>query len=315
MNHFVEQQSERAMGVANTAAAQVRKLPGASVIEQTFRAYSQDRGSIIAAALSYYTLLSLFPLMLFILAISSPFLQSESAIRAATRFIGEYLPSGAALVRSSLEEVTKLRGPLTVAAGIGFLWSASGGFDILQLGLNRAFRVHQPRPLWRQRIVSMALVGCVSLLFGLSFLWTTSLRLAIHYRVLQRHDPLVDYVAPVGAVALGFLVFGSLYRYIPYDRQIRWSQVWFPALLASVLWEGAKLAFAWYITNMALLNLVYGSLGTIIAVMIWGYITAVVFLLGAELSAVISGARQKVWTGHEWWAVEEPAAIPPPAEQ
>ncbi len=315
MNHFVEQQSARVFGVANTAAARARKIPGASIVEQTIRAYSQDRGSMLAAALSYYTLLSLFPLMLFILAISSPFLQSELAIRAVSRFIGEYLPSGATLLRSSLEEVTKLRGTLTVAAGVGFLWSASGGFDLLQLGLNRAFRVHQPRPLWRQRVVSMALVVCVSLLFALSFLWTTGLRLAIHYRVLERHDPLIDYVAPVGAVILGFIVFGMLYRYIPYDRQIRWAHVWFPALLASALWEVAKLGFAWYLTNMALLNLVYGSLGTIIAVMIWGYITAVVFLLGAELSAVIAGARQKPWTGHEWWAVGEPPTINPQAPQ
>lgn len=315
MNHFVEQQSQRVMGVASTTAARARKIPGASILEQTWRAYSQDRGSMLAAALSYYTLLSLFPLMLFILAISSPFLQSESAIRAVTRFVGEYLPSGAALLRSSLEEVTKLRGTLTVAAGLGFLWSASGGFDLLQLGLNRAFRVHQPRPLWRQRIVSMVLVGCVSLLFAFSFLWTTSLRLAIHYGVLQRRDPVVDYVAPVGATILGFFVFGMLYRYIPYDRSIRWAHVWFPALLASALWEVAKLGFAWYLTNMALLNLVYGSLGTIIAVMLWGYITAVVFLLGAELAAVISGARQKVWTGHEWWAVDEPSNRNPQAPQ
>jgi membrane protein len=302
MNHFVEQQSSRIAGVAEAAATRARRVPGISVIEQTLRAYSEDRGSLTAAALSYYTLLSLFPLMLFILAISSQFLSSEEAIRQVTRFVGSYLPSSPALLRSSLQEITSLRGPLTVVAAGGFLWSASGVFDLIQLGLNRAFCVQQLRPLWRQRLVSMAMVMGVSLLFGLSFLMTTALRLAIHYGVLPRHDPVVDILPPVTTILLGFLVFGLLYRYIPYDPGLRWRDVWLSAVLASLLWEGAKLGFAWYLTNLALLNLVYGSVGTIIAVMLWGYITAAILILGAELAAVQAGARTRMRTGKEWWA-------------
>lgn len=302
MNHFVEQQSSRIAGVADAAATRARRVPGISIIEQTLRAYSEDRGSLTAAALSYYTLLSLFPLMLFILALSSQFLSSEEAIRQVTRFIGSYLPSSPALLRSSLQEITRLRGPLTAVASGGFLWSASGVFDLIQLGLNRAFCVQQSRPLWRQRIVSMAMVGGVSVMFGLSFLMTTALRLAIHYGILPRHDPVVDILPPVSTILLGFLVFGLLYRYIPYDPSLRWRDVWLSAVLASLLWEGAKLGFAWYITNLALLNLVYGSVGTIIAVMLWGYITAVILLMGAELAAVRTGARTRMRTGKEWWA-------------
>jgi membrane protein len=90
-----------------------------------------------------------------------------------------------------------------------------------------------------------------------------------------------------------------LYRYIPYDPTIRWKDVALPALAAAALWEGAKLVFAWYISNLATLNLVYGSLGTIIALMLWGYISAVILLGGAELAAVMSGARSRAQLGGE----------------
>ncbi len=302
MNAFFGEQSERVLGVANAAAERFRHIPGASVVEETFRSYSADRASLLAAALSYYTLLSLFPLMLFILAIVSPFLQSDSAIRAVSGFVGSYLPVGAAVLRNNLEQVARLRGPLTIVGAGSFLWSASGVFDLIQLGLNRAFRVQHPRPLWRQRLVSVVMVISVSVLFGLSFLLTTLLRLAIHYGFLPRQNAIVDYVPPIGAVILGFIVFGMLYRYIPYVPGIQWRHVALGAFLASLAWEGAKLGFAWYLTNYALLNLVYGSVGAIIAVMLWGYITAVILLLGAEFVAVLAGARKNPETGREWWA-------------
>jgi membrane protein len=306
LNNLIEQQSQRVLHLAQTAEARANAIPGVGVLVQAARAYSEDRCALLAAALSYYALLSIFPLLLFILSIASPFLQSEAAIRAATSFLGSYLPSGATLVRNSLHEVTRLRGPLTIASAAGFLWSASGVFDLIQLGLNRAFRVQRPRPMWRQRIVSLGMVASVSLLFGLSFLLTTSLRLAIHYRLLPRHNILVDALPVLGALILGIAIFGLLYRLIPYHSSIRWRDVWAGAVVAAVLWEIAKLGFAWYLTNFALLNLVYGSVGAVIALMLWGYVTAAILLIGAEIAAVAAGARQREKTGQEWWAIVSP---------
>lgn len=307
MNSLIEQERQRVLGVAATTAERARRVPGISILEQTLRAYSQDRASVTAAALAYYALLSIFPFMLFLLALASPFLQSETAIRLVSGFISEYFPSSTTLLRNTLHEVTQLRGPLTLVAAGGFAWSASGVFNLLQLGMNRAFRVQQARPMWRERMASLAMVGVASLLFGSSFLLTTILRLGIHYEHLPRHNMVIDVVSPIGGVIIGVFVFGLIYRYVPYDPTIRWRDVWLSAVLASALWEIAKLTFAWYLTNYALLNLVYGSVGTIIAVMLWGYITTAILLLGAEFAAVKSGARQRVPTGKEWWALSADA--------
>lgn len=301
MDSFFQVQSQRAMEISQAVAAQVRRVPGATVLEDAWHAYGEDRCSMIAAALSYYALLSLFPLMLFILAMSSPFLQSEAAIRSITGFISQYMPTGALLLRKSLDEVTQARGTLTLVAALGFLWSSSGVFDLIQLGLNRAFCVKQPRPLWRQRIVSLGMVVMVTLLFGFGLLATSSLRLAVHYGLLPRNQVALDYLQPVLTVLLGTLIFGMMYRYVPYDPSTRWRHIWVSALLASVSWEIAKWSFAWYLTNLAVLNLVYGSLGAIIAVMLWGYVTATILLLGAELAATMAGVRRREKPANGKW--------------
>ncbi|MDE3090250.1 MAG: YihY/virulence factor BrkB family protein [Chloroflexota bacterium] len=306
MQNLIEQQLQRVMRLAQTAEARANTIPPLRLLLQTLRAYSEDRGSLIAAALSYYALLSIFPLMLFLMTLLGEFVETDRAIRSVSSFITANLPFSTALLQNSLLEVSRLRGALTIAAAASFLWSASGVFDLIQLGINRAFRVNSPRPMWRQRLVSMGMVLGTSLLFGLSFGLTTALRLAIHYRLLQRHTFFTDALPTAGALVLSGLVFGMLYRYIPYDPVIRWRDVWLSAALAAVLWEIAKLIFAWYITNYALLNMVYGSVGTVIAIMLWGYVTAAILLIGAELAAVRTGARQREKTGKEWWALVSP---------
>ncbi len=303
MNELIEQERQRVLGMATATAERARRVPGLTIIEQTLRAYGEDRGSVTAAALAYYALLSIFPFMLFLLALASPFLQSEIAIRLVSGVISGYIPSSTTLLRNTLHEVTQLRGPLTFVAAGGFAWSASGVFNLVQLGMNRAFRVQHARPVWRERMASLVMVAIASLLFGASFLLTTILRFGIHFEHLPRHNVLIDVLSPVGGVIIGVFVFGLIYRYVPYDPTIRWRDVWLGAVLASVFWEVAKLAFAWYLTNYAVLNLVYGSVGTIIAVMLWAYITTVILLFGAEFAAVKSGARQREPTGKEWWAL------------
>ena len=295
MSNFIEQQSQRVANLARVAEERATLIPPLGALLQAARAFSEDRCSLLAAALSYYALLSLFPLALFILVVASQFVQTETATRAVTRFITAYLPSGSAMVRSTLEEVTRLRGALTLVSAAGLVWSGSNVFNTIQLGINRAFRVPDQRPLWRERIVSLGMVVGASILFVLSFVMTTVLRLALHYRLIERNTLLFELLPIAGSVLLGTGIFGMLYRYLPFHCNIRWRGVWLSAFLASVLWEIAKLIFAWYITNFALLNMVYGSFGTIIAAMLWGYVSAAILLIGAEIAAIQTGARQSDW--------------------
>jgi membrane protein len=292
--NFLSQPSQSATSLLRTMEMRARRFRIMDILFQTAHAYSTDHCATFAAALSYYALLSIFPLMLFLLAMIDTFgVKPDTAVRYVTSFMGNNLPISATVLRDSLQQVSAL----------GFIWSATGVFEMLQLSISRAFRVQQPRPLWRRRLTSLAMVLGVSVIFGLSMLLTTSIRLGVHYGVVQRHDLFTEWLPPILATILSALVLGMLYRYIPNDRSIRWRHVWIPALTAAILWEIAKLIFSWYLTNYALLNMVYGSLGTVVAIMLWGYTTAVILLFGAEATAVIVGAREHERTGTEWWGI------------
>ncbi len=264
-------------------------------------AFSQDRCSLTAAALSYYTLLTIFPLLLLLVAFASIFMQSESATRAVIGFFNEFFPQSSSVIRNNLPEVSRARGEVTILALAGLAWTASGVFNTVQLSLNRVFRVQRARPLWRERLVSMVMVIGVGVLFGVSFAITSALRLTLHLRALRNELPLAI-TSTFFAVLLATLVLAVLYRYVPYDPTIRWRDVLFGACVAAGLWEVAKLGFVWYLSNVTQLSLVYGSIGAVIALMLWGYVTWMIILYCAELAAIRMGVHQREVTGKEWWA-------------
>jgi membrane protein len=281
--------------------ARAQSWRGIGHIVSAGRAFSEDRCSLTAAALSYYTLLAIFPLLLFLLAIASYFLQSDNATRAVIGFFNEFLPQGSALIRNNLPEVSRARGTATLVAVAGLAWTASGVFNTLQLSLNRVFRVQRTRPLWRERLVSLIMVVAIGILFGVSFALTTVLRLAFHIRFV-RNEPWVETGSTALAIILGAFVFAIMYRYVPYDSTIRWRNVVLPALLAAASWEISKLGFVWYLTNVSQLNMIYGSIGAVIALMLWGYITWMIVLFCAEWAAIGIGVHQRKITGKEWWS-------------
>jgi membrane protein len=305
MNNWIQYQSHQVTNLVQTAEERARAIPLIGILLQAARAYGEDCCSQLAAALSYYALLSIFPLMLFLFAVASFFIPTDRVVRTLAGFFTANLPLSTTLLYSNLQEVTRLRGAITIVTAAGFIWSASSVFNVIQIGINRAFRVQRDRPMWRQQLVSFGMVFIISLIFGLSLLVTTWIRLAIHYRVLQRNTLFTDALPIIGTILLSTTVFGLLYRYVPYDPVIRWRMVWLAALIAAALWEIAKLVFAWYLTSYALLNMVYGSAGAVIAIMLWGYVTAAILLFCAEFAAIQAGTRQRARTGDEWWSIVE----------
>ncbi len=271
----------RASARLSRAARRVRFL---AWLLDGWQAYRRDEMGTLAAALAYYLLLAIFPLLLFLIVAASPFLTSEQVVRDVTRFVGNYLPTVSGELRTILRQVISARGPATFVAALGLIWSASGVFDLVQRGLNRAWRVHVPRPLWRQRLLSVVTVIAIGALFGLSFAASAFARLGVRYRV-DFGNVRVEVVSLLFTAILGFVLFAIVYKVFPFVK-ITWGRVWTGALLASILWEIAKYVFVWYLLNFARLSLVYGSVGVIIALLVWGYITATILFFGAELTTL-----------------------------
>jgi membrane protein len=284
MNEFFLHWQNIFLQTSSNLSAHARRFSAFALLLDAWQAYRRDEMGMLSAALAYYLLLALFPLLLLLIAIATPFLTSEQVVGETVRFATNYFPGAGAELRRILQQVVSARGPVTVFAAAGLLWSASGVFDLVQRGLNRAWRVSQPRPLWRQRLVSLATVIGLGLLFGISFATSAFMRSGLRLR-FQVAGISIEIVSLVLTTLLNFVLFAIIYKGFPF-AVVTYRQVWGSALLASILWELAKILFVFYLLNFARLSLVYGSVGAVIALLLWGYITAAILLFGAEMSAV-----------------------------
>lgn len=257
--------------------------------ERTYKGFTNHQGNANAAAIAYYTLFSVFPLTLLLVSLGSFVLDSEEAQRAALAVVGTYLPAAVELVESNIQRVLQLRGTASVVGLVGFIWAASGVFGSLSRGINKAWDLQRPRPAWAERALAAGLVLLIGLLFSLSLLSTAGFELV--GRLAQIFLPetgldglsLLTLASTVLPYIFTVLLFAFLYAVLP-STMVRWSEALPGALLASFAWEVAKNGFTVYVGRFASYSLVYGSLGAVIAMLLWSYISAMIILLGAEFT-------------------------------
>ncbi len=265
--------------------------------ERAFKGFISHQGNANAAAIAYYTLFSVFPLTLLLISLGSFVLDSQQAQDAALTAVGTYLPFATELVQRNIERVLQLRGTASVIGAIGFVWAASGVFGSLSRAINLAWDLQRPRPAWAERALAAGLVLLVSLLFSLSLLSTAAIEVVARLaRVLFPGTPvsalsLVDLASRVLPYVFTVLLFSFLYAVLP-STGVAWREVLPGAFLASISWEVAKNAFTIYLASFATYNLVYGSLGAVIALLLWSYISGLIILLGAEFTVQYAKRRR-----------------------
>src|SRR5439155_18145683 len=139
--------------------------------------FGDDEGATYAASIAYYALLSLFPLMLGLVAVLGFFLESGSVRTQLVDFLSGYLPQAHDLITNNAEQVRNSRGLAGLIAIGGFLWSAKAIFSAINDGLNRVWNVKERRPFWLRTALQLALVLGTGLFFVVSVAITTGLRL------------------------------------------------------------------------------------------------------------------------------------------
>ena len=265
-------------------------------VPQAARAYVADRGAQLAAAISYHALFSLFPLLIFLVSIFGLVLRDD-ALRAdlISELLDRFPLSDAAGV--DLERIlTSIPAPVSaigLLSLVALLWSASGMMSALRVGLTTAFAPGSGRPFFRSKLIDVLLVlgaGVVILVsFGLTVLVQAVERYTHLLASLGAGKEVLGIVVPL---LLSFGIFLALYHLVPPGRPpIR--QVWAGALLAAVGFELLKTGFAFYLARFARYDVVYGSLGTVVAFLFVVYLGASVFLFGAEVAADWPRASQE----------------------
>jgi membrane protein len=239
---------------------------------------------IRAAAIAYFALFSLFPLVLLSIAIASFRLGSLMDQHLVIRRLEFIAPALGQLLGQNIDEIILGRGPVTGIALVGLIWSSSTIFYILTSSLNEIWHIKRKRPIWRQRglaiMLVLALVAPSLILASFAGSLNTSLRALLPDAIMQ----LVGSGSLVMAILLDVALFLVLYLLLPHGNAT-WREILPGAIAAGFLWELAKKAFLAFIaTYIFASNLVYGSVAAIIAFLTWAYLSGLIFLFGAYLS-------------------------------
>ena len=275
------------------------------ILARTWREVRQDDVSIIAAGVAFYALLAIFPALGAALAIYG-FFADPHTIGQHLNVLTGVLPSDA---RSVLErQLSSLAMQPKAALSFGALfalalalWSASSGLKSLMTALNIAYEEEEKRGFLYYNALALAMTfgAIIAALIALTLvavlpplLQALALPKWLHWLLSLARWPIL---------ALGVITgLAVLYRYGPSRNGARWNWMTWGAVAATVLWIIASALFSWYAANFANYNKTYGSVGAIVVLLMWFYITGFVVLLGAELNAEMERQTSQDTTRARW---------------
>ena len=260
------------------------------LFRRTWRELGDDFAGDQAASVSYYALLSLFPLAIGLVSLFSLMMEADRVEREVFDFFHTYLPGSASTLTSNVEAVENIRGLLGVVSVVGLVWSTTLLFGAINRAVNRAWDVPYDRPFLKEKARHFLMAFSVAPLFLLSVVATAALQLLGNEElpVLGRLAFLENDGANALARPLPFLfsllIFLLLYKVAPYARTY-WRYIWPGALVAALLFDVTKSVFVFYLENYASYDKVYGVLAAAIVLMAWVYLSGLVLMIGAEVAS------------------------------
>jgi membrane protein len=277
------------------------RLGGLSLGQLAVRVWAElgdDEVMDRAAALSYYFLFALFPTLLFLTALLG-LLPLPGLIDALVAYLGEVLPTDAysMLIKTLTEVLRGARSSLVSVGALAALWAASAGMDSIMTALTTAYDAVDSRPWWKRRAVAIGL----TIVFA-TFALTALLLLVIGPKIAATIAGVVGLgdafttawnILRWPAALLLVLVGVSLVYYLAPPVQQRWHWVTPGSVVAVVGWLAASAGLRAYVAQFANYNATYGSIGGVILLLLWLYLTGLMLLLGAEVNAEIAKAARE----------------------
>lgn len=261
------------------------------LLKRTLKKFSDDEMPTFASALAFQMLFSLFPFMLFLIAVIG-FLQLPEFFDWIRQQAALFLPGQALdLVNEVVDQLQERKSGL-LSFGILFaLWTASAGVRSMMIAMNSVYDVHESRPMWKRfplsilytlGIAGMLLLAAALMVSGPQVIGWLAAQVGLEEVVVTLWTWLRW---PLIVVLLMFSV--ALFYYVTPDVEQEFRFITPGSILSVVVWIIASLGFGFYVQNFSNYNATYGSVGAIIVLLMYFYISAAVMLLGAELNAVI----------------------------
>lgn len=254
----------------------------------------RDQANDLAAAIAFWSFFSIFPMLIAIMAIAGHFLESDELKSRIFKAVTNLLPGSAELVQQNIEAMVSFRGAMSLVAMVGLLWSASKVFGAITRAVNRAIGAERSQSFVMSKLRYFAMAVAVSILTVVSVGITVAMEILMDADFLGRFGLTPIELPRLTGHALSFililLIFALIYKVTPYV-DVRWSEVLPGAVLATLLFELGKKLFVFYLESMAHFEAIYGSLSSIIVLLLWLYLSALFLIYGAEYSIVRARAK------------------------
>lgn len=269
-------------------------------LRTTISEFSEDQCTDLAAALTYYGVLALFPAAIALTSLLGLVGQGTEAVDEVLGILGDLGAGGVVdAIGPTLKEVSSSQAAgLALVLGLaGALWSASGYVGAFGRAMNRIYEMGEGRPIWKLRPAMLALTAVIVVLVAVVLallVLSGPVATSVGDRVgLGDTAVLVLSIVKWPVLALVVVaIVALLYYFTPNVRQPRFRWVSVGAVVAIVVWAVLSAAFGFYVANFSSYDKTYGALGGVIAFLLWLWLTNVALLFGAELDAEIERGRQ-----------------------
>lgn len=277
--------TRRSFGVRN-------RSPWSTIVSHSLHEFHENDLFTSAAAMSYFGLMALFPALLLMLALSN---RTAAGNEMLTRIVAVY-PASAKFLRETIRSLSSLSPGVIITCVVIVLWAGSWVFSVIERSLNRIWRTTS-RAFWHGRALTIGMIGIVGVLLSLSVLMTSVLvalqEMAerLSPRQLERYallpvlgSALLQLVFAAVSILVTITLFVIVYRFMP-KAEVSLQDTLPGAVIGGLLWEAAKYVFAWSL-NYFHYDEIYGPVGAVVAVLTWSYVSSLILLFGAQLTAV-----------------------------
>ena len=272
----------------------LKKLSGSIVIKYIHRLvyrYKEDELAPMSAQITYYLILAFFPFLFFLINLLS---FTHLSNRLLIMNLNTILPTDTTvMVKNLLSQTAQDQSTTLMVLGmIGSLWAASQGMFAIIRGLNKSYGVKESRHFVKLTLIALASTVALTFIIIFSFFLIVFGRNFGYYAFgLMGEKALFHSIWPFIrygiSFTLVFITFYLIYMYLP-NRKLNFKNIIKGTAFAAVGWVCVSLLFSYYVNSYAIYQKIYGSLGGIFALIIWLYISTLVFMLGGELNAVSS---------------------------
>lgn len=272
----------------------IKKIPRA--IGRAFSGFYKDGCFTLAASMSYFSIMSLIPLLFLIVTAFGYILGSYSG---AYNFIFSYLKNIFPHMDNALaEELKKIISNRSLGglSLILFIWLASQFFFSLEYAINSVFKTKKRRHLLLTTLFSLLMITLAGIFFTLSFFITSTTRLLRNYPIviagidiskIVTDSLTIKFIIPFILISLTFI---WIYKYLP-NCKIPYRNAFLGGMITAILWEASKHFFTWYVIHIMNIGRIYGSLATFIVFLLWIFYSCSIILFGAEFVSALGKGK------------------------